>query len=103
MASYQVHISARAEKEIRRLPGNFRQRTIRTLRSLEQTPQPADSIRLDLTDSPITLTADMELRRIRMEEWRILYLIEHDLQLLTVLAVRKRPPYQYEDLADLLN
>jgi mRNA-degrading endonuclease RelE of RelBE toxin-antitoxin system len=72
MTSYQVQISRRAEKEIRRLPGNFRQRVMRTLRTLEQTPQPVESIRLDLTDSDIPLAADMELRRIRLEEWRII-------------------------------
>jgi len=102
MASYQVQISERAEKEIRRLPGNFRQRVIRLLHNLEHIPQPVDSIPLDLTDSSIILAADMELRRIRMEVWRILYLIEHDIHLITILTIRKRPPYQYEDLADLL-
>jgi mRNA-degrading endonuclease RelE of RelBE toxin-antitoxin system len=75
---------------------------IRTLRTLEQPPQPVESIRLDLTDATLLLAADMELRRIRMEEWRIIYLLEPDIQSITVLTVRKRPPYQYEDLAELL-
>ena len=102
MASYHVQLSARADTEIRRLPGNFRQRVIRTLRNLEHTPQPTASIQLDLADSSIPLTADMEVRRIRLEEWRIVYLIEHEIQSITILTVRKRPPYQYEDLAELL-
>ena len=103
MASCQVQISERAEKEIRRLPGNFRQRVMRVLRNLEQTPQPLDSIQLDLAGSSIILAADTELRRIRMDAWRIVYMIEHDVHLITVLTIRKRPPYQYDDLANLLN
>jgi mRNA interferase RelE/StbE len=102
MVSYLVQISDKAGKEIRRLPGNFRQRVLRSLRNLEQIPQPVESIRLDLTDSSIALADHMELRRIRLAEWRIIYLIEHDIPLITVLAVRKRPPYQYDDLRELL-
>jgi mRNA-degrading endonuclease RelE of RelBE toxin-antitoxin system len=44
----------------------------------------------------------VELRRIRIDRWRVVYVIESDLSLVTVLAVRKRPPYQYEDLEELL-
>lgn len=102
MASYQVQVSKAAQKEIRQLPGNFRQRIIRILRNLEQTPQPGDSRLLDLADLTIMLPAHAELRRLRMDGWRIIYLLEHDIQLITVLAVRKRPPYQYDDLVDLL-
>jgi mRNA-degrading endonuclease RelE of RelBE toxin-antitoxin system len=102
MASYQVQVSKTAQKEIRQLPGNFRQRIIRTLRNLEQAPQPSDSRLLDLADVTIIPPTHAELRRIRMDVWRIIYLLEHDVQLITVLAVRKRPPYQYDDLVDLL-
>lgn len=43
-----------------------------------------------------------DLRRIRLANWRIVYLVDDDLALVTVLAIRKRPPYQYEDLTDLI-
>ena len=102
MDSCQVHISEAAQKEIRQLPGNYRQRIMRTLRALEQVPRPSDSIAMDLTDMSLTLPQSMELRRIRMGEWRVVYLLEDDLRLVTVLAVRKRPPYQYDDLAALI-
>lgn len=38
----------------------------------------------------------------RVDRWWVLYVIEPDLSLVTVLAIRKRPPYQYEDLGELL-
>lgn len=44
---------------------------------------------------------NVELRRIRIDRWRVVYVIEANLSLVTVLAVRKRPPYQYEDLEEL--
>jgi mRNA-degrading endonuclease RelE of RelBE toxin-antitoxin system len=34
--------------------------------------------------------------------WRIVYLIEEKDKRITVLAIRKRPPYCYEDLVSLL-
>jgi mRNA interferase RelE/StbE len=46
--------------------------------------------------------AGMELRRIRTASWRIVYVVEEADERITVLAVRKRPPYQYDDLDELL-
>lgn len=50
----------------------------------------------------VELPSNIELYRIRVESWRIVYVVEEELQLLTVLTVRKRPPYQYENLRELL-
>lgn len=50
----------------------------------------------------VELPSNIELYRIRVESWRIIYVVEEELQLLTVLTVRKRPPYQYENLRELL-
>jgi len=44
----------------------------------------------------------MELHRIRIASWRIVYLIEEGWKLISVLAIRKRPPYQYNDLDELI-
>ena len=44
----------------------------------------------------------LELRRLRINRWRMVYVVEPALSLVTVLAIRKRPPYQYEDLEELL-
>jgi len=102
MASYQVEVSAQVRKEIRRLPGNVRQRVIRVLRSLEQEPHPHNSRSLDTAKAGIALAPGVELSRIRLASWRVVYLVEEEWELVSVLAIRKRPPYQYDDLSDLV-
>ncbi len=102
MASYRVEVDGQARKEIRRLPGNMRQRVIRALRALEQEPRPHNSRPLDTDKAGLALDPRTELLRIRMASWRIIYLIEDKWSLVSVLAIRKRPPYQYDDLEELL-
>lgn len=50
------------------------------------------------------LAADVEaeLWRLRLDNWRILYAIDESQGIVDVLAVRKRPPYDYGDLEELL-
>lgn len=102
MDSYQVEIDNRAKREIRELPGHMRQRVIRSIRDLRTQPRPPDSRELDLVVAGQTLDAGMSLHRIKIEAWRIVYVIEEEWRVITVLAVRKRPPYQYTDLGELL-
>jgi mRNA-degrading endonuclease RelE of RelBE toxin-antitoxin system len=103
MASYRVEVTDPARKEIRLLPGNMRQRVIRLLRSLQQEPRPDNSRALDAAKDSIHLEADTELRRVRLAAWRVVYLIEDQRALVTVLAIRQRPPYQYGDLEQLIS
>jgi mRNA interferase RelE/StbE len=100
MGSYRVEVTQSAHLEIRRLPGNIRQRVLRSLRELEQESQPHTSQPLDLDKAGPVLETEIELRRVRIEYWRIVYAVE--IGLITVLAVRKRPPYKYDDLDDLI-
>jgi mRNA-degrading endonuclease RelE of RelBE toxin-antitoxin system len=102
MDSYQVDLSDEVYRAIRRLPGNMRQRIVRAVQALRQEPRPHNSRAMDMTTSAVNLAPDMEVRRIRMADWRIVYLIEEQSKLVSVLAVRQRPPYQYDDLARLL-
>jgi len=102
MASYRVEVSDPARSEIRRLPGNMRQRVIRALRALEGEARPSSSQALDMEDLATEPAAGMELRRIQTASWRIVYVVEEADERITVLAVRKRPPYQYDDLDELL-
>jgi len=102
MASYRVEVDRQLRKVIRKLPGNFRQRVIRTLEDLEDQPRPDNSLALDTSKAQIKLATNTEFRRIRIETWRVIYLLEEAERLVTVLAIRKRPPYQYEDLPELL-
>ena len=102
MASFKVEVDRQVRKEVRRLPGHMRQRTIRALKELSTNPRPRNSRRLNTDKAGVQLAQNSELRRIRMMKWRIIYLVEDDFRLVSVLAIRKRPPYQYEDLNALV-
>jgi mRNA interferase RelE/StbE len=41
--------------------------------------------------------------RLRIDNWRIIYAIRESGDTIGVIAVRKRPPYEYEDLQEFLN
>jgi hypothetical protein len=69
MASYRIEVAEEAKREIRRLPGNMRQRVIRVLRALQQEPRPRESQALDSTAEPIDLPPSTELCRIRLAFW----------------------------------
>ena len=101
MGSYQVEITNAAQWEIRKLPGHTRPLIFRELQVLEKDARPYTSKEMKATKS-FKIPKDLELRRIRIDRWRVVYVIEPELSLVTVLAVRKRPPYQYEDLGELL-
>lgn len=52
----------------------------------------------------MTAPPDMtvELRRIRLDDWRIVYLIDEAESAVGVLTVRQRPPYDYADLTEVV-
>lgn len=50
-----------------------------------------------------TPDAPYELRRLRIDRWRIIYMISKADGAVDIVAVRKRPPYDYGDLSDLLS
>jgi mRNA interferase RelE/StbE len=85
-----------AWKEIKNLPGHMRQRVRKAVQALSERPRPAKSKALELPDFPL------EIRRLRLDRWRILYAITEKEKIIDVLAVRKRPPYDYGDLETLL-
>ncbi|MBX2999984.1 MAG: type II toxin-antitoxin system RelE/ParE family toxin [Caldilineaceae bacterium] len=96
MSTYTTYVHPQAWQEIKELPGNMRQRVRQTINDLQIEPRPSQSKRLD-TPNPV-----LDLRRIRLERWRIVYAIGEDEELIDILAVRKRPPYDYGDLEQLL-
>ncbi|MCA1991449.1 MAG: type II toxin-antitoxin system RelE/ParE family toxin, partial [Coleofasciculus sp. S288] len=81
---------------IKELPGNIRQRIRQAIQTLRENPRPSQSKRLELPD------VEAEIWRLRLENWRILYAIDKSERIVDVLAVRKRPPYDYGDLEKLL-
>jgi mRNA interferase RelE/StbE len=96
MSRYTVYVTPQAWQEIKNLPGNMRQRVRRAVDGLAADPRPARSKQLDVSDiEPV-------LYRLRLDRWRIVYAISERERVVDVLAVRKRPPYDYGDLEGLI-
>lgn len=97
MTRYKVVIRSSALREIDRLPGHIRSRVRRSVVDLQNQsalPQ-SKALRTDLSGS-------RELRRARIDDWRLIYLIDSELSVIYVLAVRRRPPYSYGDISALV-
>ena len=97
MARYSVYIRPQARKEIDDLPGHVRQRVRRALLGLQDNPRPSQGKCMEYDLGP-----ERVLWRLRLDAWRVVYLIDQEWHHVYVLAVRRRPPYQYEDLASLV-
>ena len=96
MSRYTVYVIPRAWQEIEDLPGHISQRDRRAVDGLADNPHPPKSRRLKC--ERIT----PKLYRLRLDRWRIVYGITKEDKAVDVLAVRKRPPYDYGDLEDLI-
>jgi mRNA interferase RelE/StbE len=96
MTQYTVYVNPHAWREIKNLPGNMRQRVKRAVDGLASNPRPPRSKHLDTPD------LEPELYRLRIDRWRIVYAVSEQECAVDVLAVRKRPPYDYGDLGELI-
>lgn len=96
----RLWVEPAARDEIVKLPGNVRQRVRRIISDLGETPRPNNSRALDVSDD--LRIEHVEVRRLRLAQWRIVYTIDEEWDLVTILAVRKRPPYNYDDLQALI-
>lgn len=116
MSWYTVYVTPAAWDEARDLPGHVRQRIRRMIATLADEPRPAESKALVIPASEVIAAQDItapvedqplvpsyELRRIRLDRWRIVYAITETDRVIDVLAIRKRPPYDYGDLERLLS
>lgn len=97
MTPYKVFITPRALKEAKELPGHMRQRIRWAVQALADDPRPASSKELDVRGLA------QEVRRLRLDKWRVVYAITEVDSIVDVLAVRRRPPYDYGDLDALLS
>ena len=97
----RLWIEPAALGEIAELPGNVRQRVRRAVRDLQAETHPSNSRGLQIPDD--AQIDQIEARRLRIDNWRIIYVIDEQWDIVTVLAVRKRPPYNYDDLPELFN
>lgn len=96
MGTYTVYVVPLAWTEVKALPGNVRQRVKRAIDALADDPRPAGSQVLQLPGF------ERELCRLRLDRWRIVYAVAEAEKAVDVLAIRKRPPYDYGDLDELL-
>jgi mRNA interferase RelE/StbE len=87
-------LSRTARDDLKRLPGNVYRQMVVAIDGLEQNPRPPGSKRLALVDERC------EARRLRLGHWRIIYLVVEGRAL--ILAIRRRPPYDYDDLEALI-
>jgi mRNA interferase RelE/StbE len=88
----------------KRLPGQVRQRIRRALDNLGRDPRPARSETLRLPDAvESSIRTEWEVRRMRLADWRVVYAVNETWREVAVLAIRKRPPYDYADLDELLS
>jgi len=74
----------------------MRQRVKRAIGGLASSPRPPESRTLEVAG------VEAEIRRLRLDQWRIIYAVTEAERAVDVLAVRKRPPYDYGDLQELL-
>jgi len=94
--SYSIFVTPDAWESIKELPGNVRQRVRRAIEGLKTNARPARSKKLEVSG------LQCEVRRLRLDRWRIVYAVTESESAVDVLAIRKRPPYDYGDLGSLL-
>ena len=88
---YRVRVSAVAEDDIRRLPGNVRQRIRRLVGALAGEPRPSRAREL---------RGMAGLFRLRVDDWRVIYAVDDRDRVVVVLAVRRKSgPETYEEIA----
>jgi mRNA interferase RelE/StbE len=97
VSEYTVYVTPSALYQIKDLPGHIRQRIKRAIDALVNDPHPSDSKALNVPEDLI-----YEVWRLRLDKWRVLYTITEEDKVIDILAVRKRPPYDYRDLEKLL-
>jgi mRNA interferase RelE/StbE len=101
MSQYTVYVVPEEFQAIKKLPGNVRHRVKRAIDDLGDNPRPSDGKALLFARHGED--AAFEVWRVRIDNWRIIYLVTEVEKTVDVIAVRKRPPYDYGDLAELLS
>jgi len=99
--SYVLYAEPEVHQARRNLPGNLRQRVRRGIESLSSDPTPSGSRALE--SSSLSLPESAELRRLRVDAWRLVYAVHEAEKWVWILAIHRRPPYDYRDLPDLVS
>lgn len=91
-----MYVTPAALREAKSVPGNVRQRVKRAIEGLVDNPRPSGSKSLNVPE------VEAEIRRLRLDTWRVVYAVTETDHAIDVLAIRKRPPYDYADLTRLI-
>jgi mRNA interferase RelE/StbE len=97
LSRYFIYVNPDTFNTVKELPGNIRQRVRQAIQDLAENPRPSKSKQLTVN------IIEREVWRLRIDNWRIIYAIRDTEYTIGVIAVRKRPPYEYEDLQELLD
>lgn len=89
----QAFLYPSAWEDFNRLSGSTRREMIHAVDAIEKSPRLPASKRLTIPNETT------EIRRYRLGHWRIIYAVDEQP---LILAIRRRPPYDYEDLEELL-
>ena len=81
MNNYAVEVKPPARKELERLPDNVLSRMVRKLESLSDTPRPAGCKKLK---------GYKDHWRIRVGDWRVLYIVDDAAKLVSVTRIAHR-------------
>jgi mRNA interferase RelE/StbE len=101
---YSIWMLPEVHESRSQLPGNVRQRIKQAIDGLGIDPHPSQSKLLDLSSLiNLKISPEWEVRRVRLDEWRIVYAVNETWKEIAILAIEKRPPYDYEDLELLLS
>ncbi len=88
--TYQISYTDTANRQVRQLPGKVRQRVRDQIKDLATNPHPPRS--KELRGMPGQW-------RVPLDQWRIIYYIDEDHQIVTIQAIRRKTgPEIYEDL-----
>lgn len=97
---YQLSIEPEVLASRKALPGHIRQCVKQSISELVQNPRPHNSQPLEIEG--LGVPPEIELRRIRLEKWRIIYAIHEGEGWIWVWGIRERPPYDYDDLEEMM-
>jgi mRNA-degrading endonuclease RelE of RelBE toxin-antitoxin system len=98
--SYDLFLEPEVHEARHDLPGNMRQRVRRLIDDLAANPRPPSSTMLGTAG--LDLSPDVAIHRVRIDRWRVVYAVNDVDRWVWVLAIRRRPPYNYEDLPELV-
>jgi mRNA-degrading endonuclease RelE of RelBE toxin-antitoxin system len=99
--AYELYVEPAVHEARKALPGNVRQRVRGRIKALASAPRPRGS--RPLKTEGLDLSSAVQIRRIRLERWRIVYAVSDAERWVWVLGIYRRPSYNYGDLADLAN